>query len=97
APAPEKKKETPLEFIASMALVLVTGLFIITFNLQAFAIPTGSMENTLLVGDHIFVERITLAPPTPWMKLIPYRDIHRGEIVVFLKPGEPGLHLVKRV
>ena len=50
---PEKKKETPMEFISSMAAVLVTGLFIITFNIQAFEIPSSSMENTLLIGDHV--------------------------------------------
>ena len=49
---PEKQKETTPEFIASIAVVLVTGLFIITFVLQAFEIPSSSMENTLLIGDH---------------------------------------------
>ena len=51
APAekPQKKKETPMEFISSMAAVLVTGLFIITFNIQAFEIPSSSMEYTLLI------------------------------------------------
>src|SRR5947207_2798610 len=68
---PPKKKETTLEFIASMALVLVTGLFIITFNLQAFEIPSSSMENTLLIGDHVFVDRVSYAPRTPWMPLVP--------------------------
>jgi len=94
----EKKKETPMEFLASMAVVLVTGLFIITFNLQAFEIPSSSMENTLLIGDHVFVDRITLAPRTPWVgPLLPYRDLRHGDIVVFLSPAQPGLYLVKRV
>jgi hypothetical protein len=53
---PEKQKETTPEFIASIAVVLVTGLFIITFTLQAFTIPSSSMENTLLIGDHVFVD-----------------------------------------
>ena len=94
----QKKKETPMEFLASMAAVLVTGLFIITFNLQAFEIPSSSMENTLLIGDHVFVDRITLAPPTPWVgPLVPYRDLRHGDVVVFLSPAQPGLYLVKRV
>jgi len=81
---PEKKKETPPEFIASMAVVLVVGLFIITFCMQAFEIPSSSMENTLLIGDHVFVDRDTMGPKTRWMPLIPYRQIQRHDIVVFL-------------
>ncbi len=93
----EKKKETPPEFIASLAVVLVTGLFIITFNLQAFEIPSSSMENTLLIGDHVFVDRVTMAPRTSWFPLLPYRDVRDGDIFVFLSPAEPGLYVVKRV
>ena len=71
---PKKPKETTSEFIASIAVVLVTGLFIITFALQAFVIPSSSMENTLLIGDHVFVDRINLAPRSNWVgPLIPYR------------------------
>lgn len=95
---PRKPKETTPEFIASIAIVLVTGLFIITFALQAFTIPSSSMENTLLIGDHLFVDRILLAPKTGWIgKLIPYRDPQHGDIFVFLSPAQPGLYLVKRV
>lgn len=94
---PEEKRETALEFTASMAAVLVTGLFIITFTLQAFEIPSSSMENTLLIGDHVFVDRITYSPRTGWFPVMPYRDIRRGDIVVFLSPAEPGLFVVKRI
>ena len=95
---PEKPKETTPEFIASIAIVLVTGLFIITFMLQAFTIPSSSMENTLLIGDHVFVDRILLAPATKWMsKLIPYRAPKHGDVFVFLHPAEPGLYVVKRI
>jgi len=94
---PEKKKETPMEFISSMAAVLVTGLFIITFNIQAFEIPSSSMENTLLIGDHVFVDRITVAPPTYWAPFEHYRQIRHDDIVVFLSPQTPGLYVVKRV
>ena len=59
----EKPRETTVEFLASLAAVLVTGLFIITFVLQAFEIPSSSMENTLLIGDHVFVNRVQFAPP----------------------------------
>lgn len=93
----EKPKETPAEFIQSIASLLVTGLFIITFCLQAFEIPSSSMENTLLIGDHVFVDRVRLAPKTNWFKVIPYRQPRHGDIVVFLSPAEPGLYVVKRI
>ncbi len=60
--AEEKPKETTVEFLSSLAAVLVTGLFIITFVVQAFEIPSSSMENTLLIGDHVFVNRKQFAP-----------------------------------
>lgn len=94
---PERPKETTAEFISSMAIVLVTGLFIITFCMQAFEIPSGSMENTLLIGDHLFVDRTVMAPKTKWMPIVPYRDVKRGDVIVFISPAQPGLHLVKRV
>jgi len=98
AAQPKQEKETVMEFIASMAVVLVTGLFIVTFNLQAFEIPSSSMMNTLLIGDHVFVDRITAAPTTNWVKpIVPYSDIKRGDIIVFLSPETPGLHVVKRI
>jgi signal peptidase I len=76
----------------------VTGLFIITFVVQAFEIPSSSMENTLLIGDHVFVNRVQFSPPTNWLgPMLPYRHIRRGDIVVFLSPAEPGLYVVKRV
>jgi signal peptidase I len=95
---PQKPKETTAEFIASIAAVLVTGLFIITFTLQAFVIPSSSMENTLLIGDHVFVDRIMLAPKSSWVgPLIPYRHVKHDDIFVFISPAEPGLYVVKRV
>ena len=63
----EKPQETTVEFLASLAGVLVTGLFISTFILQAFEIPSSSMEDTLLIGDHVFVNREQFAPKTNWM------------------------------
>src|SRR2546430_1882018 len=94
----EKPRETTVEFLASLSAVLVTGLFIITFLVQAFEIPSSSMENTLLIGDHVFVNREQFAPATHWTgSLLPYRQIRRGDIVVFLSPAEPGLYVVKRI
>ena len=95
---PQKPKETPSESIASIASVFVCGLFIITFVVQAFEIPSSSMENTLLIGDHVFVDRLTPAARAGYMgPLMPYRDVHRGEVIVFLHPAEPGMYVVKRI
>ena len=86
--AGQRVEETPFEAVASICSVLVVGLFILTFLAQNFVIPSGSMEKTLLVGDHLVVDRITLAPPAKWMPLVHYREPRRGDIVVFIKPGE---------
>jgi signal peptidase I len=86
-PAETRAEETPFEAVASICSVLVVGLYILTFLGQNFVIPSGSMENTLLVGDHLVVDRITLAPPAAWMPLVHYREPRRGDVVVFLKPA----------
>src|SRR5471030_1918488 len=83
---PKKIEETPFEAVASICSVLVVGLFILTFLGQNFVIPSGSMEKTLLVGDHLVVDRITLAPPAKWMPLLRYREPQHNDVVVFLKP-----------
>ncbi|WP_263384990.1 signal peptidase I [Granulicella arctica] len=97
APAtPSSESETLLESLASICGVLIIGLFVMTFVFQNFEIPSASMVGTLLIGDHVVVDRVTLAPPTPWAFFMGYRDVHRGDVIVFLKPGEPDLYLVKR-
>jgi signal peptidase I len=94
-------EETPFEAVASICSVLVVGLFILTFLGQNFVIPSGSMEKTLLVGDHLVVDRITLAPPSKWMPLVHYREPRRNDVVVFFKPVASAdgeyLFLVKRL
>ena len=92
-----KKKETRMELLSSTAIMFVTVLFIITFDIQAFEIPTSSMEKTLLIGDHLFVDRITTAPPTTWAKFERQRPIRHGDVIVFFSVETPGLNLVKRV
>ena len=104
-PAETRVEETPYEAAASICSVLVVGLFILTFLGQNYVIPSGSMEKTLLVGDHVVVDRITLAPSAEWMPLVHYREPQRNDIVVFIKPvpdldaeGKPQyLALVKRL
>ena len=94
----EVPTETPFEALSSMCTILAAGLFVMAFIFQNFEIPSGSMENTLLIGDHVVVDRITLAPPTRWAPFVHYRPVQRGDVIVFMKPNPetPDLILVKR-
>jgi signal peptidase I len=105
-PAQQDVEETPYEALAGICALLVVGLFCLTFLCQNFVIPSGSMEKTLLIGDHLLVDRITLSPPAKWIEpLVYYREPRRGDVVVFIKPvpdlnaqGKPQyLFLVKRL
>ena len=88
------------EALASLLRTVVVALFVLTFVLQPFLIPSESMEHTLLVGDFLLVNKQIFAPSgsehnfTHWM--MPYRDVERGDIVVFHHP-QPHPYLVKRV
>jgi signal peptidase I len=101
-PVPAKVKEepaeTPTEALASICTILAIGMFVFGFIFQNFEIPSGSMLNTLLIGDHVVVDRTTLAPPTKWAPFVHYRPVRRGDIIVFMKPNPetPDLILVKR-
>jgi signal peptidase I len=92
-------EETPLEALASICVVIVVALFAFAFVGQNFEIPSGSMKNTLLVGDHLLVDRVSFAPPTKWAPFVHYRQVQRGDVIVFYKPNpeSPDLILVKRV
>jgi signal peptidase I len=96
-----RQRETALEGVASTCSVLAVGLFVLTFVFQNFVIPSSSMASTLLVGDHVMVERENLAPAADWAPFVHHREIRRGDIIVFYKPvAQPnGEHipLVKRV
>ena len=98
AASEQEEHETALESLASICTVLAVGLFVMTFIFQNFEIPSGSMEKTLLIGDHVLVDRISLAPPTLLAPFVHYRDVHRGDVIVFLKPHPetPDMYLVKR-
>jgi len=83
-------------FLAEWAVNIIFLLFCWTSLLQAYVIPSGSMENTLLVGDHLFVDRMTYAPSDSVTKhLLPYRDVRRGDVIIFRSPVEE-VTLVKR-
>lgn len=99
-PAEEKSTqadETTLEAFASYCAVFVLALFAFSFVFQNFEIPSGSMLNTILIGDHVVVDRTTYGAHGSWTPFIPYRDVKRGDVIVFFKPHEPDLTLVKRV
>jgi signal peptidase I len=93
-------KESRSEFFSLLAAMLVKLSFVLIFVVHSFVIPSSSMENTLLIGDHVLVNRIQFAPKTSWMgALLPYRSVARGDVVVFLHPDPayPGMYVVKRI
>src|ERR1700759_790501 len=84
----KQTSETTAEGFASTCSVLVVGLFALTFVFQNFMIPSSSMASTLLVGDHVLVERANLAPAAPWAPFVCYRQVQQNELIVFYKPIE---------
>mgnify|MGYP001554163656 CR=1 FL=1 len=89
------------EAFASLLGTIVAALFVHTFILQPFLIPSESMEHTLLVGDFLLVNKQVYAPagsPSNLVRrLLPYRDVERGDVIVFHYPEDPRRFLVKRV
>ena len=93
------KKSVVREYFESIVIAVILALFVRTWVVQAFKIPTGSMENNLLIGDHLLVNKFVFGP-TPLSigrALLPVRDIRRGDIVVFKYPEEPERDFIKRV
>ena len=86
-----------LDSLRSLASITVAALFILTFVVQPFRIPSESMERTLLVGDFLLVNKSIFAPPGHWKWLLPYRRVQRDDIIVFHFPLNPSEYLVKRV
>ncbi|HET9696572.1 MAG TPA: signal peptidase I [Terriglobales bacterium] len=80
-----------------MLSVVVIATFVMTFIVQAFEIPSESMENTLLIGDYLLVDKIDYANGGMWKFMLPYRRVQHGDIVVFHYPVNPQQHFVKRV
>jgi len=93
------KKSTAREYFESILIAVILALFARTFVVQAFKIPTGSMEPNLLVGDHLLVNKFVFAPAATGLEraLLPNRDIRRGDIIVFKYPEEPDRDFIKRV
>jgi len=97
---PQKKKKSSLrENIEAIFIAILLALFIRTFIVQAFKIPSGSMKQTLLIGDHILVNKFIYGVKLPFLQkiIIPVKTPRRGDIIVFRFPEEPGKDFIKRV
>ncbi len=95
----EQQKSTAREYTEAILIALVLALFIRTFVVQAFKIPSGSMLQTLLIGDHILVSKFIYGIKNPFSGsvLIPIKSPQRDDIVVFKYPKDPKLDYIKRV
>src|ERR1700733_11335166 len=92
------KSDIPRGVIAEWTVTILLLLFGTTTLVQAFVIPTGSMEDTLLIGDHLLVDKLAYAPGGPISKyILPYEDVKRGDIIVFRYPVDIKQTFVKRV
>jgi signal peptidase I len=93
------KKSTVREYFESIVIAVILALFIRTFVVQAFKIPTGSMENNLLIGDHLLVNKFIFGPTESRLErtLLPVKPVRREDIIVFKYPEEPDRDFIKRV
>ncbi|MGH9411263.1 MAG: signal peptidase I [Vicinamibacterales bacterium] len=93
------RKSVVREYFESIVIAVILALFVRTWVVQAFKIPSGSMENNLLIGDHLLVNKFVFGP-TPLAigrALLPVRPIRRDEVIVFKYPDQPDRDLIKRV
>jgi signal peptidase I len=97
--APAYRKSTLREYFESICVAVILALFVRTFVVQAFKIPTGSMENNLLIGDHLLVNKFVFAPTLTGVEntLLPIDPIRRGDVIVFKYPEQPDRDFIKRV
>ena len=93
------RKSTVREYFESICIAVILALFVRTFVVQAFKIPTGSMENNLLIGDHLLVNKFVFAPTLSDIErqLLPIDPVKRGDILVFKFPEDPERDFIKRV
>src|SRR3982750_2369407 len=93
------KKSTVREYFESIVIAVILALFIRTFVVQAFKIPTGSMEQNLLIGDHLLVNKFVFGPTVSRVEkmLLPMTDIRRLDVIVFKYPEDPERDFIKRV
>jgi len=93
------KKSVPREYLESVVVAVILALFIRTFVVQAFKIPTGSMEPNLLIGDHLLVNKVIYSPSALPLedRILAKKPIERGHVVVFKFPEDPTRDFIKRV
>jgi signal peptidase I len=97
--APTFKKSVAREYLESLVVAFILATFIRTFVVQAFKIPTGSMENNLLIGDHLLVNKVVYSPSLGRLEdaAMAKKPIQRGHVVVFKYPEDPARDFIKRV
>ncbi len=94
----EFHKSTVREYFESIVITAIIALFATTFVVQAFKIPTGSMESNLLIGDHLLVNKFAYGLKSGFIsKLLPYKEPKRGDVIVFKYPNSPEVAYVKRL
>jgi signal peptidase I len=92
-----EKQSTLREYFESLVVTVILALFGTTFIVQAFKIPTPSMADNLLVGDHLLVNKFIFGNPDSWIsRFLPFREIRRGDVIVFKYPEDLSKHYVKR-
>jgi signal peptidase I len=93
------RREGAWETVRSLLVVLLGVFCIRTFFAEATVIPTGSMEQTILIGDHVFLDKLLYGPRLPYtsLRIPPLRTVRQGEIVAFRYPRNPSVMFVKRV
>jgi len=98
-PAPAGKKHIIREYGESIIIAIILALVIRTFVVQAFKIPSGSMEDTLAIGDHILVSKFIYGTKIPFSdkRILKIRDPRRGDVIVFEYPEDPSKDFIKRV
>ena len=94
----EFRKSTIREYFESIVITAIIALFATTFVIQAFKIPTGSMESNLLIGDHLLVNKFVYGLHSGILsKIFPYKEPARGDVIVFKYPNNPEVAYVKRL
>jgi signal peptidase I len=97
-PQTEFRKSSLREYFESIAITAIIALFATTFVVQAFKIPTGSMESNLLIGDHLLVNKFVYGLHSGFLaKILPYKELKRGDVIVFKYPLSPEVAYVKRL
>lgn len=98
-PVQIKKKGIIREYAESIAIAIILALIIRTFLVQAFKIPSGSMEDTLLIGDHLLVCKFIYGTKIPFSgaRVLTLRDPRQGDVIVFEYPEDPSKDFIKRI